>query len=166
DVAVGLGWLAGVDAPENLRRPWTSTSVAEFWRRWHASLTDWLRDYLYVPLGGAQHAAVRNVLLVFLASVAWYVWAAVKVFGYTADPPAAWQGLALCGLLNAAAVAGAHALARQPAPAATPGPFGRAWRVAGTVVFVSLAWLPVAMPALLSRLPDLGAIYLRLFFFR
>jgi alginate O-acetyltransferase complex protein AlgI len=52
DIAIGLGRLLGVELMENFRAPYGSESPSEFWRRWHISLSTWLRDYLYVPLGG------------------------------------------------------------------------------------------------------------------
>src|SRR5690606_4290246 len=52
DVSVGLARLIGFEITENFDRPWRSRSVAEFWRRWHRSFGIWLRDYVYVPLGG------------------------------------------------------------------------------------------------------------------
>jgi alginate O-acetyltransferase complex protein AlgI len=52
DMAIGLAAMAGFHFAENFRRPYSSTSIREFWRRWHISLSSWLRDYLYIPLGG------------------------------------------------------------------------------------------------------------------
>ena len=74
NVAIGLGQLAGDPPPENMRRPWLAPNVAEFWSRWHASFTAWLRDYVYVPLGGGRRGAVRNVAVAFLVAAAWYGW--------------------------------------------------------------------------------------------
>ncbi len=156
-IAIALGRLAGVTLPENLRQPWRASSVAEFWRRFHATLTGWLHDVLYRPLGGG----VTGVVLAFLVSAAWHGWGMTKVVGYRGFPPGAWRGLAIWAALNAAAVIAVHAIGRRrPAPDA-PGVTGTAWRVAATAIFVSLAWLPLLLPQLTS-LRDLGAIYLRL----
>src|SRR5262249_3687352 len=108
NVAIGLGRLAGDRPAENLRRPWLAPSVIEFWRRWHASLAVWLREYLYVPLGGGRRGTVRNVVVVFLAGAAWYGWCLTKILGYEGYPPRAWRRLLLCALFNAGAVAGVH----------------------------------------------------------
>lgn len=62
DVARGSGLLFGFDLPENFDRPYQAKSVAEFWRRWHMTLSTWLRDYLYFPLGGSQRGAARTYL--------------------------------------------------------------------------------------------------------
>ena len=52
DIALGSAHLLGVELPENFRTPYAATSPRDFWRRWHISLSTWLRDYLYIPLGG------------------------------------------------------------------------------------------------------------------
>ena len=74
-MALGVGRLLGFDLPRNFRRPYLGTSVADFWRRWHISLTSWLRDYVYIPLGGNRKGTVRkyiNILIVFLVSGLWH----------------------------------------------------------------------------------------------
>ena len=55
DMAIGSARILGFDLMENFRRPYFSTSMTEFWRRWHISLSTWLRDYLYIPLGGNRY---------------------------------------------------------------------------------------------------------------
>lgn len=156
-MAIGLGRLAGVTLPENLRRPWLAPDVAEFWRRWHATLTAWWRDYLYAPLG----RGVLAVALVFVASAAWHGWGMTQILGYRGFPPRAWRGLVVWAVLNAAAMIVTRALGRRDAAAPAPSPLGTAWRVAATALFVALAWLPVLLPQF-NRVRDLGAIYLRL----
>lgn len=74
-MAIGLGWLAGFNYPQNFNHPYVSRSITEFWRRWHMSLSRWFRDYLYVPLGGNRHGALatyRNLLVVFLLCGLWH----------------------------------------------------------------------------------------------
>ena len=75
NMAIGLGIALGFSFPRNFRLPYTARSVTEFWRRWHISLSQWLRDYLYVPLGGNRGPAFetyRNLCLVFLACGLWH----------------------------------------------------------------------------------------------
>jgi len=60
DMAIGLGLLFGFEFPINFDSPYKSTSITEFWRRWHISLSTWLRDYLYIPLGGNKRGPVRT----------------------------------------------------------------------------------------------------------
>jgi len=62
DMAIGLGRMFGFRFPENFRHPYTATSVQDFWRRWHLSLSTWFRDYLYVPLGGSRVGPARTYL--------------------------------------------------------------------------------------------------------
>lgn len=62
DVARGTGLLFGLELPENFDRPYQATSIAEFWRRWHMTLSSWLRDYLYFPLGGSRSGEGRAYL--------------------------------------------------------------------------------------------------------
>lgn len=73
DMAIGLGNLFGFEFTENFNYPYVSKSVTEFWRRWHISLSNWFRDYLYIPLGGNKKGNVYlNLLVVFLATGIWH----------------------------------------------------------------------------------------------
>lgn len=74
-MALGVGRMMGFDLPENFRQPYLAVSVADFWRRWHMSLTSWLKTYIYIPLGGSRRGRVRrdlNILIVFLVSGIWH----------------------------------------------------------------------------------------------
>lgn len=75
DIARGSAQLLGIQLPENFNQPYLSRSVTEFWRRWHISLSSWLRDYLYVPLGGNRGGAYRtyrNLLLTMMIGGLWH----------------------------------------------------------------------------------------------
>ena len=75
DMAIGLGRLLGIEFLENFNRPYISRTITEFWRRWHISLSNWMREYLYIPLGGNRHGTARtyfNLWLVFLVSGFWH----------------------------------------------------------------------------------------------
>jgi alginate O-acetyltransferase complex protein AlgI len=75
DMAIGIGKMIGFKFPENFDNPYTSASITEFWRRWHMTLGNWMRNYLYIPLGGNRVSKVRlyfNLWLVFLASGFWH----------------------------------------------------------------------------------------------
>jgi alginate O-acetyltransferase complex protein AlgI len=75
DMALGLGRIAGFRFKENFADPYVSASITEFWTRWHMSLSSWLRDYLYIPLGGNRGGESRtrvNVLVVFALSGLWH----------------------------------------------------------------------------------------------
>ncbi|MBR4135680.1 MAG: MBOAT family protein [Bacteroidales bacterium] len=75
DMAIGLGYLLGFKFPENFNNPYTSQSVSEFWRRWHITLGAWLKDYLYIPLGGNRVRPARmylNLAIVFVICGIWH----------------------------------------------------------------------------------------------
>lgn len=75
DMAIGLGKMFGFDFMENFNYPYLSTSIKEFWRRWHISLSTWFKEYLYIPLGGNRKGVVRtciNLLIVFFATGLWH----------------------------------------------------------------------------------------------
>ncbi|MGQ0504347.1 MAG: MBOAT family O-acyltransferase [Myxococcaceae bacterium] len=75
DMAIGIARLFGFRYPENFKKPYLAKNLQEFWNRWHLSLSTWLRDYLYIPLGGNRHGAVRemiNVQIVMLLGGLWH----------------------------------------------------------------------------------------------
>jgi D-alanyl-lipoteichoic acid acyltransferase DltB (MBOAT superfamily) len=75
DIARGVGMLLGVKIMENFNQPYFSTNVTEFWQRWHISLSSWLRDYLYIPLGGNRHGKLktyRNLMLTMILGGLWH----------------------------------------------------------------------------------------------
>ena len=75
DMAIGLGRMFGFTFPENFRYPYIARSLRDFWRRWHISLTTWLRDYLYIPMGGNRVSDLRvtfNLLMVFILCGLWH----------------------------------------------------------------------------------------------
>jgi D-alanyl-lipoteichoic acid acyltransferase DltB (MBOAT superfamily) len=75
DIAIGTARLFGFNAMRNFNFPYFSRDIAEFWRRWHISLTTWFRDYVYIPLGGSRVSKikiVRNIFIVFLVSGFWH----------------------------------------------------------------------------------------------
>ncbi len=75
DMAIGMGRMFGFSFPENFRYPYLSKSVTEFWRRWHMTLGEWFRDYVYIPLGGSRGSwltRVRNLLIVWLLTGLWH----------------------------------------------------------------------------------------------
>jgi D-alanyl-lipoteichoic acid acyltransferase DltB (MBOAT superfamily) len=72
DIAIGSARVMGVHLMTNFNHPYFATSVAEFWRRWHISLSTWFRDYVYIPLGGNRSNRYRNILITFLLSGLWH----------------------------------------------------------------------------------------------
>jgi alginate O-acetyltransferase complex protein AlgI len=93
DMAIGLAKMLGYRFPNNFKHPYLATSMAEFWHRWHMTLSRWLRDYLYVPLGGNRHgeaATYRNLMITMTLGGLWHgaAWTFV-LWGV-------WHGSALC----------------------------------------------------------------------
>jgi alginate O-acetyltransferase complex protein AlgI len=74
DMAVGLGYLFGFQIPQNFNSPYKAQSITDYWRRWHMSLSTWLRDYLYVSLGGNRKGAMRTYVNLFLTMLLGGLW--------------------------------------------------------------------------------------------
>ena len=75
DMAIGLGKMFGFDFLENFNYPYVATSITDFWRRWHISLSTWFRDYIYIPLGGNRVSKIkwlRNIMVVWLLTGLWH----------------------------------------------------------------------------------------------
>ncbi len=75
NIAIGVSRLFGFDLMRNFKYPYFSRDIAEFWRRWHISLSTWFRDYLYIPLGGSKgniNSQIRNVFIIFIVSGFWH----------------------------------------------------------------------------------------------
>lgn len=75
DIAIGTSRLFGFDLMKNFNFPYFSRDIAEFWRRWHISLSTWFRDYLYIPLGGSQgglKSKIKNTFIIFIVSGFWH----------------------------------------------------------------------------------------------
>jgi alginate O-acetyltransferase complex protein AlgI len=137
DMAIGLGLLMGFRFAENFNSPYLARSVGEFWRRWHMSLSSWLRDYLYIPLGGSRRSPLRNyanLLIVMLLGGLWHGAA------WTFVAWGAWHGTLL--------MAERWLRSRRPERAFAPG-------IPLTLLFVVLGWV-------LFRSPDFS-IALRMF---
>jgi D-alanyl-lipoteichoic acid acyltransferase DltB (MBOAT superfamily) len=75
DIAIGTSRLFGLNLRQNFAFPYFSRDIAEFWRRWHISLSTWFRDYLYIPLGGSRgniRMKIRNIFIIFIVSGFWH----------------------------------------------------------------------------------------------
>ncbi|MCX6351789.1 MAG: MBOAT family protein [Bacteroidetes bacterium] len=74
DIAIGLALLMGFHLPKNFDSPYKATNITDFWRRWHISLSTWLRDYLYIPLGGNKKGKIRQYINLFLTMLLGGLW--------------------------------------------------------------------------------------------
>ena len=107
DMAIGLARMLGFRLKENFNAPYVARSITEFWRRWHISLTTWIRDYLYMPLGGNRRGEARtyiNLWICFLASGLWHgaswnfvIWGAYNGLFLTLDRMFLREALERCG---------------------------------------------------------------------
>lgn len=123
DMAIGLARLMGFTLLPNFDRPYTARNITEFWRKWHVSLSHWLRDYIYIPLGGSRRGNTnRNLFLTMLIGGFWH--------------GASWNFIAW-GAMHGAALIADKAFNRP-----MPGKFGKFFAVVLTFHFVALMWLP------------------------
>jgi alginate O-acetyltransferase complex protein AlgI len=125
EMAIGLGLMLGFECPRNFDAPYRAESFSDFWRRWHISLSSWLRDYLYIPLGGNRAGAGRtyvNLMIVFLLCGLWHG------AGWTFIVWGAWHGLWL--VIE-------RALGRKPLYARLPTPV----RILATLFLVTIGWV-------------------------
>jgi len=131
DMAIGLALLFGLRLPVNFDSPYKSRSIIEFWRRWHITLSTWLRDYLYIPLGGNRHGELQRLRNIFLTMLLGGIWHGA---GWT---------FVIWGALHGGYIVVNHALQRGAAAGAT----GRGDRLAGpakqaaTLLLVMVAWV-------------------------
>ena len=133
DIAIGVSLLLGFELPENFNAPYTARTIQDFWRRWHITLSSWLRDYLYIPLGGNRKGRGRtyvNLFVTFLLAGLWHGAGWTFVF---------WGGMHGVGLALERARADARRARGLREPGATPG--ARALQRLAVFVFVSVAWV-------------------------
>ena len=134
DIAIGAALILGFKIPQNFNKPYFATSPVDFWRRWHISLSTWLRDYLYIPLGGNKKSKSRtylNLLIVMFLGGLWH--------------GAAWN-FVVWGLLHGSYLA-IHKILSNKFPSITSHPFfktkiGLILSIFVTQYFVFLAWIP------------------------
>lgn len=136
DIALGTAKLFGFELLSNFKFPYFSRDIAEFWRRWHISLSSWFRDYLYIPLGGSKNGAlkaVRNTFIIFLVSGFWHgaSWNFI-----------AWGFIHACGfipllLLNKNRRHVTDVVAQDRA---LPN-LKELWQMGSTFIFITIAWV-------------------------
>lgn len=130
DIAIGLARIMGVRVPENFNWPYLARSPSEFWRRWHMSLSSWIRDYVYIPLGGNRVGVSRRVVNAMIAMVLCGLWHGAS-WNFAAWGLYHGLGLAIGGWLQ-----GSKTVARWG-----DGPAMRVLKLVGTQSFVWIGWL-------------------------
>jgi alginate O-acetyltransferase complex protein AlgI len=136
DIAIGISRIIGYDLPENFNMPYAATSIIDFWRRWHMTLSSWLRDYLYIPLGGNRKGRVRtyiNLLITMLLGGLWH--------------GASWT-FVLWGLLHGVGLAVNRAWREATGAKGAAGWLGTAAGWGATYAFVTIAWVFFRAPTL------------------
>lgn len=133
-MAMGTGRLLGFNLVNNFRRPYLASSVTDFWHRWHISLSIWLKDYVYIPLGGSRCAKIRcywNIIVTFLISGIWHganwtfiAWGLIHGICQVAEK---WLGVQQC---------------------TSRSPVIRTLRITFTFLLITIAWIFFRMPTL------------------
>ena len=184
-MAVGLGKTLGFDLINNFRRPYFSVSITDFWRRWHISLSRWLRDYVYIPLGGSRCSKPKNnlnIFITFLVSGLWHganwtfiVWGILhgisqiieKMFGWNKKDYKGIRKIARIGL-TFLIVTIAWTIFRSPSIGETLGyfaqylsPSGKLIAEGSTLVYIIMALIPVVLYEVITEF--FPATYSRLF---
>ena len=143
-MAIGVGKVLGFELTENFRRPYFAISVTDFWHRWHISLSTWLKDYVYIPMGGSRCSKLRNywnIFVTFLVSGIWHGanWSFIV-----------WGGMhGICQIIE-------KLLGQQKC---NYGWFGKAVKIVITFLIVNFAWIFFRMPTLSDALGVISRIF-------
>lgn len=154
DIAIGTASLFGIRLMRNFRVPYFARDIAEFWRRWHISLTTWLRDYIYIPLGGSRcnrAKIVRNTFVIFLVSGFWHgaEWTFIAWGGYHA---ALFLPMILTGRNRRHAADTVASGRRLPA-------FGESLMMGATFLLVAVGWVIFRADNLTAALRYIGRMF-------
>jgi len=143
-MAIGVGKTLGLELTENFRRPYFAVSVTDFWRRWHISLSTWLKDYVYIPMGGSRCSKFRNywnIFVTFLVSGIWH--------------GANWTFI-VWGCMHGVCQIMEKMLEQQKC---NYGWFGRTVKITLTFLIVNFAWIFFRMPTLTDACRVIGRIF-------
>lgn len=143
DMAVGLSRMFGFVIPKNFNSPYLSESITDFWRRWHISLSTWLRDYLYIPLGGNQHGPKRTYFNLAFVMVLGGLWHGAN-----------WT-FVIWGAFHGCLLAFERALGKRTVYKGFP----KSFRVAITFMLVLVSWVFFRSPSLSDATAYLGCMF-------
>lgn len=133
-MALGVGKVLGFELTENFRRPYFSVSITEFWHRWHISLSTWLKDYVYIPLGGSRCSKARNYWNIFVTFIVSGIWHGAN-----------WTFI-VWGVIHGVLQIIEKALGIQKLK--QNGGFAKMTRIVLTFILVNFAWIFFRMPTL------------------
>ena len=151
DIAIGCALLLGFRFPQNFDAPYTARSLQDFWRRWHMTLSFWLRDYLYIPLGGSRGSRTmlyRNIMITMILGGLWH--------------GAGWTFIIWGGLHGVGQCVGHARRQRRVAaglPAEAEGRWAVAWQRFATFQFVCLGWVFFRASSFTSAMTLLGRLF-------
>ena len=146
-MAIGVGKVLGFELTENFRRPYFAVSVTDFWRRWHISLSTWLKDYVYIPLGGSRCSKLRNYWNIFVSFLVSGIWHGAN-----------WTFI-VWGICHGLFQIIEKAIGQQKCEY---GWFGKSVKIIITFLLVNFAWIFFRMPTL----SDAVGVIKRIFDFR
>ena len=144
-MAIGVGKLLGFELTENFRRPYFAVSVTEFWHRWHISLSTWLKDYVYIPLGGSRCSKMRNYWNIFVTFLVSGIWHGAN---WTFIMWGCMHGI--CQIVEK--ILGIQKLKRNKG-------WVKAGRIVMTFLIVNFAWIFFRMPTLGDAIGVIGHIF-------
>ncbi len=140
DMARGLGAMLGLELAENFRAPYFAPSIKEFWNRWHISLSGWLKEYVYIPLGGSRVGKARHCFNLFATFVVSGLWHGANA------PMLAWGALHGAYMVAGTLTAGVRSRLWAVLPLRREGPAGRVFSAGVTFCLVCLGWIFFASP--------------------
>lgn len=143
-MAIGVGKALGFELTENFRRPYFATSITDFWHRWHISLSTWLKDYIYIPLGGSRCSKGRNYWNIFVTFAVSGIWHGAN-----------WTFI-VWGCIHGICQIFEKMLGIQKC---NSGSFGKAVRIIITFLLVNFAWIFFRMPTLADACNVIGRIF-------
>ena len=132
-MAIGVGKTLGFELTENFRRPYFAVSITDFWRRWHISLSTWLKDYVYIPLGGSRCSRLRNYMNIFVTFLVSGIWHGAN-----------WTFI-VWGCMHGGGQIIEKMLGQQQC---RYGRFGKGIKIVTTFLLVNFAWIFFRMPSL------------------
>ena len=140
DIAIGFARILGIRLPENFNWPYLAANIREFWERWHITLSQWVRDYIFTPTGRALFRTRLRLYPAVIATISYLLTFAIV---------GAWHGLSagfiIWGLYHGALLA-AYNVLRMNVPRLSDATWYRALSIATTFVFVTIGWVPFFLP--------------------
>ena len=143
-MAIGVGKVLGFELTENFRRPYFAVSVTDFWHRWHISLSTWLKDYVYIPLGGSRCSKLRNYWNIFVTFLVSGIWHGANLT------------FIVWGCMHGIFQIIEKMLGQQKCKY---GWFGKSIKIVVTFIFINFAWIFFRMPTLADACGVISRIF-------